>query len=243
MLPERPFEIISFDCYGTLIDWETGILSALRPIFQSYKLQLSDEHLLELFAEEESKNQVRDYFNYKTILKKAMRGFAGRFKMTLTSSENDALLNSLKSWRPFPDTVEALKALRQKYKFAVISNIDDDLFKESAQALQVSFDWVITAESLKSYKPSLNNFRKALQKMEAAPEKVLHVAQSLYHDIVPAKTLGLATVWVNRRKGKTGFGATPPAQAEPDLEVAGLAELVGILTSPSPPLENPPKKE
>jgi 2-haloacid dehalogenase len=243
MLPERPFEIISFDCYGTLIDWEAGILATLKPIFQSYKLQLSDDLILELFAEEESKNQVRDYFNYKTILKKVMRGFAARFKMTLTSSENDCLLNSLKTWRPFPDTIDSLKALKPKYKLSVISNIDDGLFAESPKALQVPFDWVITAEPLKSYKPSLNNFRVALQKMETAPEKVLHVAQSLYHDIAPAKTLGLATVWVNRRKGKAGFGATPPGHAEPDLEVSGLTELVEVLTSPSPPLENPIKKE
>src|ERR1044071_8957202 len=111
MLPERSFEILSFDCYGTLVDWEAGILGALRPIFQSYKIQLSDDHLLELFAEEESKNQVRDYFNYKTILKKVMRGFAARFKMTLTSSEKECLIQSLKTWRPFEDTAPALKAL------------------------------------------------------------------------------------------------------------------------------------
>ena len=242
MLPSRPFEIISFDCYGTLVDWEAGILSALRPIFLSYKIQLSDDHLLELFAEEESKNQVRDYFNYKTILKKMMRGFAARFKITLTSSENDCLLRSLKTWEPFPDTLPALKALKEKYKLAVISNIDDDLFFETAKKLEVPFDWVITSEQIKSYKPSLNNFRQALQKMSTAPEKVLHVAQSLYHDIAPAKTLGLATVWVNRRKGKPGFGATPPSGGAGDLEVADLNELVKVLNSGAPAMENPVEK-
>ncbi|MFO1519853.1 MAG: haloacid dehalogenase type II [bacterium] len=238
MISFDSYEVVSFDCYGTLIDWETGLLSALKPVFTSYKIQLSDDHILELFSEEEAKIQVREYYNYKTVLKKVMRGLAARFKFTPTFSETECLIQSLKNWEPFPDTVDALRKLKEKYKLAVISNVDDDLFAATARRLQVPFDWTITAEQVKSYKPSLQNFKQALQKMEVAPEKVLHVAQSLYHDIAPANTLGIATVWVNRRKGKTGFGATPAAKAEPKLEVADLRELIAqmeapVLSSPS----------
>ena len=229
-----PYEILSFDCYGTLIDWETGILAVLKPILSSYKIPLSDDHILEIFAEEESKHQVRDYFNYKTILKKVMRGLGNRFKSTLTSSENDALLKSIKDWSPFPDTVGALKDLKMRYKLAILSNIDDEIFAETAKRLEVSFDWVVTAEQVRSYKPSLNNFRQALQRFGVAPDKVLHVAQSLYHDIAPAKTLGFGTVWVNRRKGKEGFGATPASQVKADLEVADLNELATFLLEGRP---------
>lgn len=226
MLAFETFEVITFDCYGTLIDWESGILKALRPIFESNKIRISEEHILELFASAESEIEARAYFPYREVLRKILRNLAAQFKFTLTTSEMDSLNRSLPDWEPFPDAVESLKKLKSKYKLAVISNIDDDLFAFSAKRLEVPFDWVFTAQQVKTYKPSLNNFRFALKTMETPPEKVLHAAQSLYHDIVPAKTLGLQTVWVNRRKGKPGFGATPPAKAEPDLEVSDLGELV-----------------
>ncbi|MGB3511612.1 MAG: HAD hydrolase-like protein, partial [Microcoleaceae cyanobacterium] len=117
----------------------------------------------------------------------------------------------------------------QKYRLAIISNIDDDLFADTAKHLQVEFDFVITAAQIKSYKPSKNNFEAAIQKMEIAPEKLLHIAQSIYHDIVPAKTIGLSTIWVNRRQGKEGFGATLPANGKPDLEVPNLKTLVDLI--------------
>jgi 2-haloacid dehalogenase len=121
--------------------------------------------------------------------------------------------------------VEALKYLKERYKLAVISNIDDDLFAHSARHLGVPFDWVITAEQVESYKPSLNNFEKAIEIIGAPRGEILHVAQSLYHDIAPAKELGLANVWVNRRHNLKGYGATYPADAVPDLEVPDLATL------------------
>ena len=119
-----------------------------------------------------------------------------------------------------------MTALKQRYKLAVISNIDDDLFAGTAKHLKVEFDWVITAEQVRSYKPSTRNFEMAIEKMGIAREKLLHVAQSLYHDIVPASSMGISTVWVNRRYDRTGFGATLPANAQPDLEVPDLKTLV-----------------
>jgi 2-haloacid dehalogenase len=120
--------------------------------------------------------------------------------------------------------------LKKKYKLAILSNIDDALFAFSARRLGIQFDWIITAQQAKSYKPSLNNFHLGIERIGLPRSKILHVAQSLYHDIVPAKTLGLSTVWINRRHDKKGFGATPPAQVQPDLEVPDLqtlAEMIG----------------
>jgi len=144
---------------------------------------------------------------------------------TPSEAELATFSQSVKDWPAFPDSARALGALKTKYQLAIISNIDDDLFAYSAQRLQVPFDWVITARQARSYKPSLNNFRVAFERMGVPQNRILHVAQSLFHDIAPAKALGLATVWVNRRHDKAGFGATPPAEARPDLEVPDLQTL------------------
>jgi 2-haloacid dehalogenase len=132
---------------------------------------------------------------------------------------------SVKDWPAFPDSPAALQALHRKFRLAIISNIDDDLFAFSAQRLQVRFDWIITAEQAKSYKPSLNNFRLAFERIGVPQTRILHVAQSLFHDIAPANALGLSSVWVNRRHDKAGSGATPVAQARPDVEVPDLRAL------------------
>jgi 2-haloacid dehalogenase len=125
--------------------------------------------------------------------------------------------------------VAALTALKQKYKLAVISNIDDDWFAGTAQHLKVEFDWLITAEKVRSYKPSTRNFEIALETMGISADKLLHVALSIYHDIVPATSMGISTVWVNRRHDKTGFGATLPASGQPNLEVPDLKTLVKVI--------------
>ena len=129
----------------------------------------------------------------------------------------------------FPDRVAALAALNQKYKLAVISNFDDELFADTAKYLKVELEWLITAQQVRSYKLSTRNFEIALATMGIAPEKLLHVALSVYHDIVPAASMGISTVWGNRRHDKTGFGATLPATGEPDLEVPDLKTLVEML--------------
>jgi 2-haloacid dehalogenase len=220
------FEILTFDCYGTLIDWESGILAALKQLLEPQKIKLSDHRLLELFAEFESEAESGEYIKYREVLQRVVVKIGEKLNFSPTEVELNSLANSLKNWQPFPDTVEGLKALKQKYKLGIISNIDNDLFADSAQHLKIEFDYVITAEKAQSYKPSVNNFEVALQEIRVEKDKILHVAQSIYHDIVPAKSLGLSTVWVNRRQGKEGFGATLPAKAVPDLEVPDLRSLV-----------------
>ena len=138
------------------------------------------------------------------------------------AEELGMLSDSMKRWRPFSDTVTALKFLKERYRLAIISNVDRDLFDGSAKQLGVEFDWVVTSQEVGEYKPSLRNFRTALQRMGVPKSEVLHVAQSLYHDVEPAQALGLSTVWVNR----AGARSTPMRDVRPDLEVASLAELV-----------------
>ena len=228
MLDFNQFEVVSFDCYGTLIDWESGILPVLRQLLSSRKIDLSDDATLELFAEFESEFEKSEYnyIKYRDILQEVVQKFGKRFNFEPTETEGKCLSESIKNWQPFPDTVAALAALKQKYKLAVISNIDDDLFADTAKHLKVELDWLITAQQVRSYKPSTRNFEIALATMGIAPEKLLHVAQSIYHDIVPAASMGISTVWVNRRHEKTGFGATLPASGQPDLEVPDLKTLV-----------------
>lgn len=232
MLDFNQFEVLSFDCYGTLIDWESGILPVLKHLLSNREIDFSDERTLEMFAEFESEleKEHNEYIKYREILQQIVQKIGQRFNFepleTESGTEINCLVESIKNWQPFPDTVAALSALKQKYKLAVISNIDGDLFAGTAKHLKVEFDWVITAEQARSYKPSTRNFELALETMGIAPEKLLHVAQSLYHDIVPAASMGISTVWVNRRHDKTGFGATMPASGKPDLEVPDLKTLV-----------------
>jgi len=223
------YEVLSFDCYGTLIDWESGIVTAMRPVLSGLGIALEDDRVLELYAEFESAAERGAYVTYRHVLREVMRQFGEELRFAPTPSELNLLAESLKSWKPFPDTVEALRILKRTFKLAVISNIDDDLFAGTAKHLNVEFDWIITAEQAKSYKPSLNNFTLAMERMGVSPQRILHIAQSLYHDVIPAQQLGLSTVWVNRRKGGEGFGATPRASAQPDLEVSDLAQLVAMM--------------
>ena len=226
MLSFDRFEVLTFDCYGTLIDWEPGILSALKPLLASRNVLLADEELLELYAEFESAVERGAYIPYRLVLRKTVKEFGRRFSFVPSESELQYLEDSLPHWKPFADTVDALRALKFKYRLAIISNIDDDLFQGSAAHLKVDFDHVITARQAQSYKPSLNIFNVAINRIGVPKDQILHVAQSMYHDMVPAKQLGLATAWVNRRHWQDGFGATPPATGMPDLEVPDLQSFV-----------------
>ncbi len=224
------FSWLTFDCYGTLIDWDRGILSTLRPILAAHGRNLSDGGMLELFASIERVEEAGEYRPYRQILESVVTKIAARLAFRLTDAEIRALPDSLGDWRPFPDTIAALRSLKTRYKLAIISNTDDDLFARTAVHLQVPFDAVITAQQARSYKPALNNFRIALERLGAGPERVLHVAQSLYHDIAPARELGICSVWVNRnaRAGASG-GATGPAT--PDLVVHDMATLAAMALS------------
>jgi 2-haloacid dehalogenase len=154
-----------------------------------------------------------------------VREFADRFHFQASDAEIRSLHESVPAWLPFPDTVPALRELKNRYRLVVISNIDDALFAKTRRRLDVEFDGVITAEQAKSYKPSLNNFQMALRALALAPDQLLHAGQSIYHDVIPARSLGIATVWVNRKSARPGIGAVRAAAGHPDMEVPDLASL------------------
>ena len=219
------FTAISFDCYGTLIDWESGILLALRAVLANHGQSLPDAALLELYGEFEAEAESGPYQSYGEVLQSVVRAFADRFHFQASSAEIRSLHESVRAWPPFVDTVPALRELQKRYKLVVISNIDDDLFAETRRHLDVEFDGVITAEQARSYKPSLNNFQMALRTLAISPDRLLHAAQSIYHDVVPARSLGISTVWVNRKSARPGMGAVRASAGRPDLEVSDLASL------------------
>ena len=142
-----------------------------------------------------------------------------------TAEQMRSLPDSLPAWKPWPDTVAALRELKNKFRLAILSNVDDDLFAGTRPQLEVEFDEVITAQQAQAYKPSLKLFELALSRIHAPAHRVLHVGQSIYHDVIPAQALGLATVWVNRPSARPGVGAVKAAEAKPDLTVTSLSEL------------------
>jgi 2-haloacid dehalogenase len=221
------FEWLSFDCYGTLIDWETGILDYLQPLLRAKGCAVSDAQILNLYSEFEPREQSGPYRSYREVLAAVMRAFAAEFKIELTAAEANGLADSISDWKPFPDTVQGLRDLRSRYRLAILSNIDDDLFARTAKQLVVPFDLVVTAQQVRSYKPSRRNFESLLERTCVSREKLLHAAESLYHDVAPARELGIATVWVNRRQDKRA-AATKLVDVQPDLEVASIAGLARV---------------
>ncbi len=223
-----PFTTISFDCYGTLVDWESGILPVLRTVLARHERTLADAAILELYGEFEAEAESGPYRSYREVLQSVVRAFGDRLNFEATPAEIRSLHESVAWWPPFPDTVAALHRLKKRFKLAVISNIDDDLFAATRKHLDVEFDAVITAQQAGSYKPAIPNFELALRTLALPPERLLHAAQSIYHDIVPAWSLGIATVWVNRMSARPGVGAVRAAMGHPDLEVPDLARLAEV---------------
>ena len=206
MLDANKYEILSFDCYGTLVDWESGIISGLRPVLRAHGVEATDDEILALHAQTEHKLQAASkrggYVKYREVLGEEVRQAGRRWGFEPSPSEVQTLPDSVRYWLPFPDTVNALRTLKGTYKLAIISNIDDGLFALTARYLEVEFDYIVTAEQAGTYKPSVNNFELALERSGAAPEKILHVAESLFHDHVPAKGMGLDSAWIHRRAAK-----------------------------------------
>ncbi|HET6549490.1 MAG TPA: haloacid dehalogenase type II [Solirubrobacter sp.] len=229
MIDFDAFDALTFDCYGTLIDWETGLLAALRPVLTAHGADSGDEALLERFARHEAALEAGPYLRYAEVLSRALDGIGEELGFTPTEAERTAFGRSVADWPPFPDSPQALARLQQRFRLGVITNCDDDLFADSRRRLGVDFDMVVTAEQARGYKPRTENFELAFARLDLPRERVLHVAQSLFHDHVPAKALGMTTVWVDRRQGRAGGGATPPADAEPDLTVPDLASLAALV--------------
>ena len=224
------FAALTFDCYGTLIDWESGLLAALRPLLRAHGRDPSDQQILEIYGELEPAAQ-QPYQPYRQVLAAVVRGFGARLGFPVSVAEAASLAQSLPGWPPFPDTRAALLKLQTRYRLAIISNIDDDLFAATAPHLGVHFDQVITAQQAGAYKPSPAPFLLALERLGLPRRRVLHVGQSLHHDVLPARALGLATVLVYRR----GFGATRPTAGEPDLKVPDLHTLAALALGPPQP--------
>lgn len=233
MLDRSSLRDITFDCYGTLIDWETGLTSTLRPIFAGRGLPIEEDNWLESYAILERYAEGADgrgYRPYWQVLREVMAGLDSSYNLRLSEDELGALVDSLPGWPAFSDTLASLERLRRAgLRVGVISNIDDSLFKASCERSGLKPDWVVTAEQCRSYKPSLNNFRTAAERHQLDKSSWLHVAQSLFHDIEPAAEMGLRSVWVDRRSGKFGTGATYPGVATPTLRVTSLEQLCNDL--------------
>jgi 2-haloacid dehalogenase len=227
-----PFKALTFDCYGTLIDWESGILAELKPWVAASGRKLGDDQILEGFGEEESRSETATPAKlYPGILADTFGALGRRWKIPASDAQAAEFGRSVPRWPAFPDSAEALKYLKLHYKLVILSNVDRGSFAKSNEKLQVEFDKIVTAQDVGSYKPDLRNFRHLLAELEklgVRPEQVLHTAQSLFHDVVPAKSVGLKTAWINRRKGRAGAGATvlPKGDATPDIEFPSMAAFV-----------------
>jgi 2-haloalkanoic acid dehalogenase type II len=225
------YDALTFDCYGTLIDWETGILSTLRPWSRGQDLSLSDDELLQGFARHEARLELnRPALNYRDVLRGVLQGLASELHVEADHADVERFADSVRDWPAFPDSRAALAYLRQHFKLVVVSNIDLASFDHSAEILGRPFHAVVTAEDVGSYKPALPHFDRAkriLAEMGVESSAWLHVAQSLYHDIAVANHLGLASVWVDRREGRAG-GATSDSAGTPDLRVTSLGALADL---------------
>ncbi|MBV8354278.1 MAG: HAD-IA family hydrolase, partial [Candidatus Eremiobacteraeota bacterium] len=202
--------MLTFDVYGTIVDWEKGLLSALRPILEAYAVNVDDETLLEAYAAEEAALESGPYLRYREVLGRVLDGLGGRFGFTPALEERESFAGSVGEWPPFEDSRAALERLKPDRKLGILTNCDDDLIAMTVATLGIEFDWMITAEQLRRYKPNPAHFFAALERIESSGikrERVVHVAQSLFHDHVPAKRLGLTTIWIDRRGGKRGSGA------------------------------------
>jgi 2-haloacid dehalogenase len=231
MLDFNRFEVFTFDCYGTLINWEDGILGCLRRILAAHDKNIDDATILQLYGDFEARAEHGEYRCYREVLQSVVQQFGAQLGFTPTDEEFNSLPDSLPQWKPWPDTVTALREMKKLFRLAIISNVDDDLFAATQPQLGVEFDQVITAQQAKAYKPSLKIFELALSRVGTPAHRILHIGQSLYHDVLPAQSLGLATVWVNRPSARAGVGAVKSADGRPDLQISSLAELAACTRS------------
>ena len=220
------YDILSFDCYGTLVDWESAIATTLQSVLLSHDAHWNDAVLLKHFADLEPSEQEHGG-SYREVLRRVLKQFGTRLGFVPTETQLVQFEECIARAKPFSDTVTALETLGESFQLAVISNTDDDLFALTSPNLVVSFDYVITAEQVGEYKPNLVVFEDALREFSCSKSRILHVAQSLFHDVAPASALGITTVWIDRTKGEPG--ATAPSEAEPNWSFPSLAELVSAM--------------
>jgi 2-haloalkanoic acid dehalogenase type II len=215
----RDFDALSFDCYGTLIDWESGLWSALSPWLRIAGSEVTREQALAAFGRHESAQEAETPgLLYREILELVHSRLAREWGLPEDRARAQDFALSVATWEPFADTVSALERLRQGRQLFVLSNVDERSFAATARKLGIELDGVFTAEAIGSYKPSRRNFEYLLERVAGrgiSRERLLHCAQSLFHDIVPASEMGIATCWIDRGAGARGAGATPPPARMP----------------------------
>jgi 2-haloalkanoic acid dehalogenase type II len=220
----RRFDVLTFDCYGTLIDWERGIGDAFGAAAGADGVALDREAVLRAYHEVEPRIQAERYRRYRDVLALSARAVAERLGWTLAPGREAFLPESLPSWPPFPDTTAALGRLEDAgHRLAILSNVDDDLLAGTRRHLGVDFDFIVTAQQVETYKPAPAHFVAARERIGAAPW--LHVAQSYFHDVQPARALGIPSAWINRK------GERPLDDRGPDHEFRTLAEAAEFLTT------------
>ena len=225
------FTTLTFDCYGTLIDWETGMVDALGPLTDRLDTALSRNQILEAHARHESTQQAHTPGKlYPEILAIVYKRLAEEWGVVVPWDECVQYGQSVHDWPAFPDSTDALRYLKQHYKLVILSNVDNHSFAASNARLGVDFDAIYTAQDIGSYKPAGRNFTYMLNHLASngvARNEILHTAESLFHDHKPANEQGLATCWIYRRHAQDGFGATmdPGAMPHIDFRFHSMAEL------------------
>ena len=217
------FKMLTFDTYGTLIDWESGIYNALEPLLDKLPLKLSRDEVLELFAECEMQQQASNPTQvYSSVLDEVSLALAKKWQIKISDEEAVTFGRSVKHWPEFEDSAESLRYLRQHYLMATVTNCDRISYMGSNARLEIEWDAIYTAQDIGCYKPNLRNFdymfEQARRDLGVLPHEILHVAQSLTHDMVPATSMGMTKVWINRRHNQEGLGATAPPQGEYTIE-------------------------
>ncbi len=224
------FDVLSFDCYGTLIDWESGIIAALEPLVARVNRPMSREAVLQTFARHETEQEAATPgMPYAELLAVVHERLARHWDATPSATEARRFGGSVPEWPVFADSEPALRYLHNHYKLVILSNVDRESFRRSSVKLGVAFDAVYTAQDIGSYKPDPRNFAYLLDRMREqgiAPGRILHTAQSLFHDHVPGNAARLASAWIDRRHGLPGSGATLPADAKVDFRFPSMAAMV-----------------
>ena len=217
------FKMLTFDTYGTLIDWESGIYEALAPLLDKLPIRLERDEVLELFAECEMRQQAEQPRQlYRELLADVARAMASKWQLKLSDEEAFEFGRSVKHWPAFEDSAASLNYLRQHYLMATVTNCDRISYMGSNARLEIEWDGIYTAQDIGCYKPELRNFEytfeRARRDLGILPQQILHVAQSLTHDMVPATQMGMTKVWINRRHNVEGLGATAPPQGDYTIE-------------------------
>ncbi len=225
------FKVLTFDCYGTLIDWESGMVAALQPLVERVQRKLSRNEVLEAHARHESSQQLyTPAKTYQSLLAVVYKRLAEEWQVSVSWDDCLAYGRSVRDWPAFPDSAEALQYLKKHYKLVILSNVDNESFSFSNRKLGVEFDAIYTAEDIGSYKPAARNFDYMLDKLGThgiAKGDILHTAESMFHDHKPANDFGLASCWIYRRHADQGFGATmnPGAMPHVDFKFTSMGEL------------------